>query len=75
MSVCLLTLSKHSQLQQQIQELRNKMEAVTAIQPSGSAQVTLLMQLHAMQMSQISQMSQNVMNEYVLCRGVGKYRK
>ncbi len=57
MSVCLLTLSKYLQLQQQIQELRNKMEAVTAIQPSGSAQVTLLMQV-AMQMSQILQISQ-----------------
>lgn len=53
MSVCLLTLSKYVQLQQQIQELRNKMEAVTAVQPSGSAQVSLLMQV-TMQMSQIS---------------------
>ncbi len=57
MSVCLLTLSKYLQLQQQIQELRNKMEAATAIQPSGSAQVTLLMQV-TMQTSQISQMAQ-----------------
>ena len=56
MSVGLLTLSTYLQLQQQIQELRNKMEAVTTIQPSGSAQVTLLMQV-AMQMSQISQTS------------------